>query len=172
MITALENALIPTTWDSEASLLSVHAKRRIQIQSCDKKHGKQRITALKFLGENTYRYSPRARYINRYSELLLHLKQSLIADASTSTNETARHKVHSSDMAARVKDGNKTAVFTRHRIVPLVMGSAGWVSKALERELQLLFRRGKKNPIGTKLAEKFTIISYDAAIQMYKLWFK
>ena len=120
-----------------------------------------------------FNYSPRARYVNRYTELLAHVQRALTHASlpGIRVRETANALAHSSAMAARRADGQGSAVYQRHRIVPIVMGSAGWVSKALDRELRLLFQRGKRNPVGSKLANDLTIVAYDAALRMRSLWF-
>lgn len=171
-VTANDNTLIPVSWDNVDAMLSVHTKRRTQIHECDAKHGPQRARAIKLLGTKTYWYSPRARYINRYTELLAQLKSALLVDPLSAPGELVSQQRHAAEMSSRKKDNNGAAMFTRHRVVPLVMGSAGWISRALERELQLLFRRGKKFPLATKLAESLTTIAYHTALTIHRLWFK
>jgi hypothetical protein len=170
--TALDNALVPVAWDSDEGPRSAHTQRSTQVRACDSKMGKPRANALNGLASRkVYGYSPRARYINRYKEMMTHLRQALLQCPATRTRETERTRAHAIHKADRIANGNGSAVYTRHRIVPLVMGSAGWMSKAMERELILLFQCGKKTEACIRLANKLTYIAYDAALRMHRLWF-
>ena len=169
--TASDNALVPVDWDAAGGpLLSAQAQRYAQVLSCDSTSGAARVRALRRLVAQWYPYSPRARYINRYTELLGALQRALVADCPLAEARWASE--HAEAMDSRADDGLGAAVFGRHRVVPLVMGSAGWVSKALERELRFLFQRGKKNDIGSELAGALTLYAYDAAVGIYRKWFR
>jgi hypothetical protein len=122
-----------------------------------------------------YDYSPQLRYVNRYAELLTHLKASLSdpeeGNGSLAAREVSRSADHARHMAARKADGLGRSVYARHRVVPLVMGVGGWLPPATERELALLFQLGKLNPRGAELAEELTLVAYDAALRVHREWF-
>jgi hypothetical protein len=170
-ITAAENALVPKAWDESELAQSAQARRGLRVADCNLTGGNARVNALRRLAMDFYGYSPRARYINRYGELLEHLKQSLLTTPEAQRREESLARSHAVHMAERKEDGYEALIFKRHRIVPLVMGSTGWISKALEHEIHILFQHGKKNPIGTKLAADLTYIAYDAALKMHRTWF-
>ena len=61
-------------------------------------------------------------------------------------------------------------MYVRHRVVPLVIGVAGWVPLALEKELTLLFSRGGRNKEGVALATTLTHIAHNSALELRRLW--
>lgn len=171
--TAYDNALVPEQWDDHenGSLLAERARRQRQVRDCDSALGLARGRARRQLGAGPYRYSAAARYINRYSELLRHLTCAMQQIPAVAVAEAQWARVHTERMQARSADGGHAVVFSRHRVVPLVMGSAGWAPKALERELACLFQRGKRNKLGADLAIALTWCAYDAAVTLHRLWF-
>jgi hypothetical protein len=151
------NPLIPPEWDSADAL---HTAEDTLFQAKQSLLVKGDFNQAKLQCAQRHWYSPRARYLNKYRPLLLHLRQGM-GNPPATTPPLADSK----ESPARVSPATD-------EVIPLVMGHCGTPTNALLAAAStLLCADQKTNRRAVKMCSRATWIAWDYGLKFHAQWF-